>query len=186
MRNLRWMNTGLCVGLLSAAAPSFAEGPSAQTTQTAAVAPSDQAFLSRALGVNQTELVLGQMASQRGATPEVRAMGQKMVQRHSEIGRQLRELAQIDPASAPPTLSAEQQKKIARLDAASGSEFDRAFKSTVNAGHVEELAMYREEVSHAADPRLGALASGRVTALEQSMASAASPAPTVPPARRGW
>jgi putative membrane protein len=185
MRSVKWMSAGVCAGLLFSAGPSFAEGASPQTTQTSAAAPSDGAFLARALGVNQTEIVLGQMAVKRGATPEVRAMGEKMVQRHSELARQLRELAQIDPASAPPTLSAEQQKTIARLAAVSEHEFDRAFKNTVTAGHVEELAMYRDEVSHAADPRLGALAKGRVAALEQSMASV-SPAPSVPPARRGW
>jgi putative membrane protein len=186
MRNVQWMRAGFCAGLLFAAGPSFAEGASPQTTQTsAAVAPIDQAFLARALGVNQTEIVLGQMAMKRGTTPEVRAMGQKMVQRHTELARQLRELAQIDPASAPPALSGDQQKTIARLAAVSEYEFDTSFKNTVSAGHVEELAMYREEVRHAADSRLGALATSRVAALEQSMASV-SPAPSVPPARRGW
>lgn len=185
MRNVQWIRAGFCAGLLFSAGPSFAEGASPQTTQTSAVAQSDRAFLARALGVNQTEIMLGQMAVKRGATLEVRAMGEKMVQRHTELARQLRELAQIDPASAPPTLSADQQKAIARLATVSEYEFDTVFKNTVSAGHVEELAMYREEVSHAADPRLGVLAKGRVTALEQSMASA-SPAPSVPPERRGW
>ena len=185
MRSVKWMSAGFCAGLLFSAGPSFAAGASPQTTETAPAAPTDRTFVVRALGVNQTEIVLGQMAIKRGTTLEVRAMGEKMVQRHTELARQLRELAQIDPASGPPTLSADQQKTIERLAAVSEYEFDSAFKNTVGAGHVEELAMYREEVSHAADPRLGAFAKGRVTALEQSMASA-SPAPSVPPERRGW
>jgi putative membrane protein len=138
----------------------------------------------RALGVNQTEIVLGRMAVARGTTQEVRAMGEKMVQRHTELARQLGEIAQTNPASEPPTLTADQQKTVARLAAVSASEFDRSFKDTVGAGHVDELAMYREELSHAADPRLRALATGRVTALEQSLASA-SPA-SAPPQKRGW
>jgi putative membrane protein len=185
MRTLQWKRAGFCAGLLFVASPSFAERVSPQTTQSSTATSSDRAFLVRALGVNQTEIVLGQMAIERGKTAEVRAMGEKMVQRHTELARQLRELAQIDPASAPATLSADQRKAIARLAAVSEYEFDRAFKNTVSAGHVEELAMYREEVSHAADPRLGALATGRVAALEQSMASV-SPPRSVPPVRRGW
>jgi predicted outer membrane protein len=184
MRNAKWMSAGLFAGLLFSAGASFAEGAPQQTPPAAAAAPADRAFVVRALGVNQTEIVLGRMAIVRGTTQEVRAMGEKMVQRHTELARQLGELAQINPASEPPTLTADQQKTVARLAAVSDPEFDGSFKSTVGAGHVDELAMYRDEVSRAADPRLRALATGRVTALEQSLASASQA--SVPPQKRGW
>ena len=184
MRSVKWMSAGLCAGLLLSAGLSFADGapqPTAPASATA-TAPADRNFLARALGVNQTEIVLGRMAIERGTTAEVRATGEKMVQRHTELARQLREL---DPASGPPTLTADQQKTVARLATVSEHEFDRSFKDTVGAGHVDELEMYREEVGHAADPRLRALATGRVTALEQSIASA-SRAASVPAPKRGW
>jgi putative membrane protein len=185
MRSAKWMSAGCCAGLLWAAAPVFAETVSHETAETRATAPGDGAFLTRALGVNQLELTLGQMAVRRGTTPEVRAMGERMVKRHTEISRQLRELAGIDRASAPPTLSPDRQKTLATLEAVPYQDFDKVFKNTVSAGHIEELAMYREEVSHADDPRLAALAKGRVVALEQSMAMA-NPAPSVPAAKRAW
>jgi putative membrane protein len=184
MRNVKWMSAGLLAGLLFAAGRSFADSASQRTTHAAAT-PADRDFVVRALGVNQTEIVLGQMALRRGTTPEVRAMGEKMVQRHSELARQLRELAQIDPGAEPPTLTGDQKMTVAKLAAVSEYEFDQSFKNTVALGHVDELAMYREEVRRAADPRLGVLASGRVTALEQSLASAGQAA-NVPPKKRGW
>jgi putative membrane protein len=179
------MSRGLFAGLLSLAGLSFADGAPQQPLPVTAVAPADRVFVVRALGVNQTEIVLGRMAIARGTTQEVRAMGEKMVQRHTELARQLGELAPSNPPTEPPTLTADQQETVARLAAVSGAEFDRSFKDAVGAGHVDELAMYREEVSHAADPRLRALATGRVTALEQSLASA-SQASSVPPPKRGW
>jgi putative membrane protein len=185
MRNVKWMSAGICVGLLFSAGLSFADGAAQRTTPASAAAPADRDFLVRALGVNQTEIVLGRMAIARGTTPDLRAIGEKMVQRHTELARQLGEIAQISPASEPPTFTADQQRTIARLAAVSEYEFDRSFKTTVDAGHVDELAMYREEVSHAADPRLRALASGRVTALEQSLAKASQES-SVPPQKRGW
>jgi putative membrane protein len=185
MRTVKWMSAGLCAGLLGWAGLSFADGPPQRTAAVSAAAPADLDFLVQALGVNQTEIVLGRMAIARGTTPEVRAMGEKMVQRHTELVRQLRELAQINPASEPPTLTADQQETIARLATVSQDEFDRSFKTAVGAGHLDELAMYREEVGHAADPRLRALASGRVTALEQSLASANQES-SAPPRKRGW
>jgi putative membrane protein len=185
MRNVQWMKAGLYAALLLSAGPSFADGAPPRTTRAPAVPPADRAFVVRALGVNQTEIVLGQMALERGTTAEVRAMGEKMVQRHTELARQLRGLAQIDPASEPQALSSDQQRTVAQLAAVSARDFDVSFKNTVGAGHVEELAMYRQEARQATDPRLGALVTRRVAALEQSLASA-SQASNIPAARSDW
>jgi predicted outer membrane protein len=184
MRNVQWISAGLCAGLLFSTSASFADGSSPPTTQSpTAAAPTDKAFLVRALRVNQLELVLGRMAIKRATTAEVQAMGEKMVKKHTELGWKLSELAQVDPASAP-GLSTDQQRTVARLASLSEYDFDKAFKYTVDAGHVEELAMYREEVGRAADPRLRTLAQDRVAALELSMASAQ--ASNTPPKKRGW
>jgi putative membrane protein len=183
MRNVQWISAAFCAGLLFSTSASFADGSSSPTPSPTAAAPTDREFLVRALGVNQLELVLGRMAIQRATTPEVKAMGEKMVKKHTELGRQLSELARIDPASAP-ELSADQQRTVARLASLSEYDFDKAFKDTVGAGHVQELAMYRGEVDRAADPRLRSLAQDRVTALVQSMASAQ--ASNTPPRKHGW
>jgi putative membrane protein len=185
MRKVQWMRAGICAVLLFSAGSSFADDAPAQATRASTATAADRAFLVRALGVNQTEIVLGQMALKRGTTAEVRAMGEKMVQRHTELSRQLRELAQVAPAAEPPALSADQQQTVAQLAAVSARDFDVSFKNTVGAGHVEELAMYRQEVRQAADPRLGALATRRVTALEQSLASARPPS-NVAAAKSDW
>jgi putative membrane protein len=172
MRNVKWINAAFCAGLLLPTSASFADGVSPSTTPSPTVAATtDTQFLVRALGVNQLELVLGRMAIKRATTSEVKAMGEKMVKKHTALGRQLSELAQVDPTSVS-ELSVDQQKTVARLASLSEYDFDKAFKDTVGAGHVQELAMYREEVARAADPRLRTLAQDRVTALEQSMASA--------------
>jgi hypothetical protein len=43
------------------------------------------------------------------------------------------------------------------------------FKQTVDAGHVKELALYRDEVGRANDPQLRALAETRVETLEKAL-----------------
>ena len=171
MRDGRWMRAGLCVGVLLWGGVSLADGSSTATTHTAD-AGSDQAFLVDALRVNQLELELGQMATKRGTTTEVRGMGAKMVQKHTEFGQQLSNLAHRPAAAGAPELSADQRGTVVRLASLSGKDFDESFKATVDAGHVQELAMYRDEASHAADPRLRALAHVRVATLEQTVAKA--------------
>ena len=53
-------------------------------------------------GVNELELKLGHLATERAASPEVKAMGQKMVQKHTELGQQLRNLARQSGGSGNP------------------------------------------------------------------------------------
>jgi putative membrane protein len=162
------IQAGICVGLLLSRGAVLAQ-ESPHTAQTPRV-EGDRAFLKQALGVNQLELQLGRLAVERGSTSELKAMGQKMVQKHTELGRQLRDLAKQSGMSGEPQLSPDQLDTFNRVKSQAGSGFDAAFKQTVDAGHVNELAMYRDEVSRAASPKLRTLAKQRVAALEQSMA----------------
>jgi putative membrane protein len=165
----KWLNAGLLVGLLSpsglvltAAAPASADEGRYET--------GDQEFVEKALGVNQLELRLGQLAAGRGAAPDVKAMGRTMVQKHTELGQQL--VALSTEPSPSVELTGEQQSTFERVASQSGGTFDAVFKQTVDAGHVKELAMYRDEVSHATSPQLRELAERRVTKLQETVAQA--------------
>jgi putative membrane protein len=135
----------------------------------------DQEFLEQALGVNQLELQLGRLAAERATTPDVKAMGQKMVEKHTELGQQLAELARQSGGSGKAELSSDQRAIVDRVASQSGSGFDSVFKMVVDAGHVKELAMYRDEVSRAASPKLRELAERRVTKLQETVAQAEAP-----------
>jgi putative membrane protein len=164
-----WIHAGICAGLLSMAAAPALGAPPEPTAQGNEV---DRPFLKQALGVNELELRLGHLAAERAATAEVKAMGKKMIQKHTELGQQLSDLAKRSGTSGEAEMSSDQQATFARLQSQSGPEFDRLFKETVDEGHVKELAMYRDEVSRAASPQLRALAERRVDALQKSMAGA--------------
>jgi putative membrane protein len=172
MRMMQWTRAGFCAALLLSGGVAFAEGSSPPPQTENAYATSDREFLASALRVNQVELTLGRMAAERGSTPDVKAMGAKMVQKHTELGGQLTDQARRLGVSAAPALSPEQQSTVDRLASLSGSAFDKSFKETIDAGHVRELAMYRDEASHTVDPGLRDLAQRRVATLEQTVAQA--------------
>jgi putative membrane protein len=181
MRIMQWTRAGICAALLLSGGVSFAEGSSPPPPQMEnADAKSDREFLASALRVNQVELTLGQMAAERGSTPEVKAMGAKMVQKHTELGGQLTDQARRLGVSGAPELSPDQRSTVVRLASLSGGAFDKAFKETVDAGHVQELAMYRGEASHTVDPGLRDLAQRRVATLEQTVAQAGQAAKAKP------
>jgi putative membrane protein len=168
-----WINTGLFVGVLLVGGVALAEaGP-------------DQPFLERALGVNQLELQLGKLAQERGSSPDVKAMGQTMAQRHAELGNQLSALSTQSGGSPTAELTPEQRATFERVASQSGSAFDATFKQTVDAEHVKELAMYREEVSRATNPALRAFAENRVNKLQASVGQADA-AKTKVKSKRDW
>ncbi len=173
MRQTRSIHAGICAGLMLSVgvAPALGSPPESPTQRV----EGDRTFLKQALGVNELELRLGRLATERATTSEVKAMGQKMVQKHTEFGQQLSDLAKQSGISADAEMSPDEQGTLARMESLPGPEFDSAFKQTVDDGHVKELAMYRDEVSRAANPKLRVLAEQRVAALQKSMAGAAQP-----------
>src|SRR6516164_6396049 len=122
MRDSGWFKWLLVTGALSWAMLAYAaSAPQGR-------AGSDQEFVQRALAVNEGEVQLGKLASERASTPDVKGTGEKMVQKHSQLGQQLGGLANQLGASSTAELSADQRDTLARLRALPGSEFDPAFK----------------------------------------------------------
>ena len=194
MRNVNWIVSGLCAGFLFSAGAAMAQGSEPGFAYQASPsqpeksrAKSDRDFLQEALGVNELELRLGHLAGERAATPEVKALGQKMVQKHGELGQQLSKLARESGGSGEPALSADQQATLDSVASQPGVAFDTVFKQTVDAGHVRELEMYREEASSAVNPQLRELAKIRTVKLHEAVANswAAATGPTWPRTARG-
>ncbi len=126
------LGAAICVGI----------GLSAGVAQAA----SDGPFLTEALQVNEVELELGRLAIAHAGSADVKATGAKMVEKHTALGEQLRDMARRAGVNEAPALSPDEQTTVARLSWLSGPDFDKAFTTTVDAGHASELAMYRAEV----------------------------------------
>jgi len=170
MRRAGWINTGLCAGLLLSSGAAVVQASPAQAANSQA--RSDRDFLEQALGVNELELQLGRLAGERAIAPELKAMGQKMVEKHTELGQQLSQLAQTSGGSEKAVMSPDQRATLDRVASQSGPAFDTVFKQTVDAGHIQELGMYRDEVSSAVNPQLRDLAQRRVVKLQETVAEA--------------
>ena len=158
MRTMKWIHAGLCAAVLMSGGAALAEQ-----------APSgDQGFLAQALATNRIELQLGRLAIEHAATPEVQAMGQKMIQKHTELGQQLNALALQSGATATAETATEKET-VASLVALPGGEFDTVFKKTIDDIHRRELTLYESEAKSATHPELRMLADRRVTALRKNL-----------------
>lgn len=160
MRTTRWIRAGILSAALATGGTTLAEPPAEA---------GDRGFLTRALATNRGELALGRLAIERAVTPAVRAMGQKMVQKHTELGRQLDERAVRMSVAVAAETSAEERATLARLAALPGGAFDEAFKQTIDDIHRRELALYEAEAKSTTSPELHTLVQGRVISLRKSL-----------------
>ena len=177
MRKMNWVRSGLYSGLLLSGSAALAQAPASPSAEAQpAGTDGDGELVTRGLRVNQVELSLGKLAIERAATAEVKAMGAKMVKKHTEVGQRLMKLARKAGVSGTPELSPEEQATITRFTSLPSGEFDKSFKETIDAGHLQELAMYRDEGSRAKSPQLRALAKERVAALDKTAKKTSSPA----------
>lgn len=174
MTRIRAWNVGAFASALLWVGAAGAQSPAPAAAQDLG----DQRFLSDALGVNQLELRLGQLAVERATSPQVKSDAEKMVAKHSSLGQQLSDLSRKAGGTGEARMTPDQERTLAAMQSQPAGSFDATFKKTVDDGHVKELAMYEAEVDRAHDPALRDLATERVGALRKSLAGATGSAST--------
>jgi putative membrane protein len=86
------------------------------------------------LKAGTTEVKLGELASQKGQSADVKAFGQMMVRDHTKAGDELKQVASKHNIT-PPELDADHRDKIDRLSKLQGAEFDREYMNTMVDDH---------------------------------------------------
>ncbi len=118
----------------------------------------DSDFLDQAMRAGLAEVQLGRLAVQQGTRPQVRQFGQEMVDRYTDVDRQLADLAQRNGIKPPSSVGPAGQDAIARLGALRGAAFDRAYLQRQVAAHKDALALYQNEAAQGTDPDVTAFA----------------------------
>jgi putative membrane protein len=127
----------------SSTMPGTMDSGGAMDSQRAAIM--DKSFIADAIEGGLTEVQLGKLAADKASDPEVKAFGQKMVDDHTRLGDQLKQVAdkmQITPPASP---SKKQQQTIARLQGLSGADFDHAYVKNMVKDHRKDLADFKRE-----------------------------------------
>jgi putative membrane protein len=111
----------------------------------AAFAGPDQTFLKKALEGDNSEVALGQLAEQHGASTAVRDFGRMLHDDHAAAKAKALPVAQEhgvpDTAEMAPEAKAEAQK----LERLSGPAFDREFARYMVSDHRKDIADFQEE-----------------------------------------
>ncbi|WP_263356121.1 DUF4142 domain-containing protein [Acidicapsa ligni] len=112
----------------------------------------DKQFVKEALMGGMAEVQLGQLATQKGSSDDVKQFGQKMIEDHTKLGDQMKEVASQIGVTAPTTVSPKDQATMTRLQGLSGDEFDKAYIRVMVRGHEKDLQAFKTEASSGTSP----------------------------------
>lgn len=127
-------------GAASAAALVFAaaSGAAAQSSDA-------RHFLTKAMEGDNSEMMLGSLAAQRGASPDLRAYGQTLHDDHSQAFGQASQLAHQLGVPETHAVMPEASKERAKLEHLKGAAFDREFAHYMVKDHHKDISDFQKE-----------------------------------------
>lgn len=114
-------------------------------SQDATASAADKKFVTKAMEGGMAEVQLGQLASQKASSAEVKDFGQKMVDDHTKLNDQMKPVAAQLGIAEPTSLSAKHQALMTKLQGLSGAEFDKAYMTAMVADHKEDDKDFKSE-----------------------------------------
>lgn len=124
-----------------------------------------QQFVDRASVSDMFEIESSRLALQRAQLPATRSFAEKMVMDHSAGSTRLSQVVAGSPLTVPMALDAEHEKMLARLVAASPTEFDAAYIQAQQTGHKAAVEMFTNYAALGTEPVLKAFAADMLPIL---------------------
>jgi putative membrane protein len=112
----------------------------------------DKAFVTKALEGGMAEVELGQLALQKSQNDDVKKFAQKMVDDHTQMGDQMKTVAVKADAKVPNGPSKKDKALLAKLQALSGPDFDKAYVKQMLKDHKQDEKDFKEEAQMATLP----------------------------------
>ena len=134
---------------------------------SATVATTDAGYIRQAISGSAMEVDLGRVAQRRTADDDVKDFARRMVTDHEAMGRQWYALAQSSRVTVQSGRDAATEQTVKRLEALSGSAFDRAYMTEMVRHHEQELARLQQIATSGRSPDVRRLATtGQTTVRE--------------------
>lgn len=118
----------------------------------ATVGSNEQDFAKDAAAGGMMEVQLGNIAQKNSSTKAVQDFGKMMVDDHSKINDNLKDLASKKNVALPSTVTDKQQKDIDKLSKETGTAFDKDYVSMMIDDHKKDIADFKKAGDKMKDP----------------------------------
>jgi putative membrane protein len=144
-------------------------GAASPAASPVALSPSEQEFLSNAARGGMFEVQMGNLATQKGTSNEVKQFGERLSTDHGALGQRLQQLSSNLNFTPPQDLKPEQQSAVNRLEKLSGKAFDREFVKTMIGDHERTISAFERAESQATNPNIKQFASEALPTLRDHL-----------------
>jgi putative membrane protein len=118
---------------------------------------------------NMAEVETGKLALEKAQDPKVKEFAQHMVDDHSKMLDELKQLAQSKNVELPSAPDAKHQKVMKKLQSASGADFDRQYMRAMVKDHRDALKLAQRTAKGAKDDQLKASAEKAAPEIQEHL-----------------
>lgn len=129
----------------------------------------DAKFMQKAAVGGMYEVEAGKLAAQKGSSDEVKKFGQRMVDDHTKVNDELKQLAGSKGVTLPTALDRKAKDKVDKLSKSSGTEFDQQYANNMVKDHKEDIKEFSKEADKGKDPDVKAFASKTLPTLKEHL-----------------
>ena len=143
----------------------------------------DKTFVDKAAQGGLSEVELGNLATQKATNPDVKKFAERMVHDHSQVNKELNQLADREGITLPKRLSAKDEMLKDQLEKLNGEAFDKAYMQNQVQDHEKDIAAFQHESRDGQNASVKEFASQTAPLLQSHLQEAESVTPKVQAAR---
>lgn len=129
----------------------------------------DKKFVKKSALGGMTEVELGKLAAQKGASDAVKQFGQRMVDDHSKANDQLKQFASKSSIEVPAALDSKHQSRVDKMAKLSGPAFDKAYLKDQVKDHEHDVDEFKSEAQYGSDPNIKQFAMQTLPTLQEHL-----------------
>jgi putative membrane protein len=148
----------------SAADTAVMSSDSASDTQN-----EDTEFMTEAASGGMMEVELGQLASNKAMSADVKKFAKMMVDDHTKANNELKSLAAQKGITLPAMIMEKHQKMVNDLTAKTGKDFDKEYMNRMVDDHKEDIDAFEKAAEKGNDADLKAFAAKTIPTLKQHL-----------------
>jgi len=146
--------------------------PAGYADRGTTLSAADREFASKAAQGGMAEVQMGNLAQQKGSTDGVKDYGRKLVQDHTRMNNDLKDIATRENITLPAETSSEHRQNIDTLSKLSGANFDREFLRMAVDDHRKDIPEFEKEAESGQDAALKNFAASNLPTLRDHLSMA--------------
>jgi putative membrane protein len=135
----------------------------------AAMSSQDQKFITEAAMGGLMEVEMGRWAAQIGTSDAVKQFGRRMVEDHSKVNEELKQLATAKGVTLPTALDEKHQREVSKLVRLKGADFDKAYSKKMLSDHQKDVAAFEKQSTGGSDAEVKAFAAKALPTLQEHL-----------------